>query len=98
MSGITSSHWRKFQNYVFPHRCLGDQYVIYHPGSGDTHLISEATMYIYKLLQENDILTTTDIVERISIEFEDDSINDLYNYTANILEQLKKFAIVEQVG
>ena len=98
MSENTNSLWRILPNYTFLHHRIGEQWVVYHSGSGDTHLLDEASMYIFNLLRAGNTLTEKDIVEKITIEYDDDSTKDLFDYSAKILEQLRQKDLVEKLG
>ncbi len=94
-----SARWKLNPEFQLCWKEWGGQLVLYHTGSGDTHLFDQVGYHILKLLQAK-IMTTDEIREQLLVDtsrftsreydIADISINELLN-------DLQRLGITEQV-
>ena len=96
MSDILHSHWRITGGYGVLIHQFGDQYAVYHRGSGDTHLLHEESVFLLSALNQSS-LSFEELLEKLCAEYGmDDSDRPQQFLTAAIME-FEKLAIIERL-
>ena len=96
MSSLLSTRWRIAGGHKILHRRFSDHCVIYHSGSGDTHLVDGVSFNVLDILNEG-VYTFEGLLKKLMAEFDVDSNSQLREYLTSLLYEFQKLAIVERL-
>ncbi|WP_158590476.1 HPr-rel-A system PqqD family peptide chaperone [Noviherbaspirillum cavernae] len=88
--------WQVAPGQPFSLRVLGDEFVAYHPLSGDTHLLGAAAGHILVALQQSPSDTAA-LAERLASLWQTELHHELALETEGILADLESLALIERV-
>lgn len=73
----------------------GDEFVVYHTGSGNTHALDYLAANVLKLLQASPA-NMAELAETVSRHLDLEQDDDLYEYIERILREFERLGLVEQ--
>ena len=96
MRAILHTQWRIAECCDIVSQRFGDQYAVYHRGSGDTHLLDYAGIF---LLNEIKARTSSfsQLLGKLSAEFEFESAEQPQQYLHAWLAEFQKLSIIERL-
>jgi PqqD family protein of HPr-rel-A system len=96
MRELVSFKWRISKGFNLRIRNLTDQHVIYHCGSGDTHLLDFTGFFVFKQLNV-DAYSFEQLLQKLTNEFEFESSDESKDYLSSLLTEFEKLALVERL-
>lgn len=97
MNGMEHSRWRIAAGYKILNRHFGDQYAIYHCGSGDTHLLDSIPFFVLKKVSEG-VQSFEQLLATVKEEFEYESPDQPRDYLQSVLIELQNLNIIERLA
>jgi len=97
MSATQSSRWQVPRRFELHWRSWGEEYLVFHGGSGDTHLLGEMEAQILKRLQQTPA-HIPELVTELGSALTTDDDDEPYFFVESVLEALEKLALVERVA
>ncbi len=88
--------WRAIPATELEIRRWGSQTVIFHPGTGDTHLFDELGWKLLQLLQEK-TMDTLALIEAFSAQPEASTETDISWQIREILEDMERLALITNI-
>ena len=96
MTDYIGSKWRIYEGYEILNRSFGDQYVVYHCGSGDTHLLDQVSFCVLNELN-GQVRSFEQLLEKLTEEFEFELPEQSQNYLSNLMSELQNQTIIERL-
>lgn len=91
-----SVKWQAITDFDLLWHVWDDEHIVYHTGSGDTHLLSaDAARVLQSLQQESANITDLEIKLASSINLPQD--NQLLSYLETIMTELNKLGVIERI-
>ncbi len=87
--------WRARASSQLHWRSWGDEFVVYHAGSGDTHQLDPIAAELLKSLAQEPA-STFELVTRVSVSLELEADDDLFEYMEKVLCTLSRLDLIEQ--
>lgn len=89
--------WQARAGHELLWRSWGDEYVVYHCGSGDTHLLDAAAARLLRRLLEAPEAASSLELSGLVAETLLMSSEESLEYTSELLEELQRLMLVERV-
>ncbi len=89
-----SGSWRVNAGFDLLWHSWGDEHVVYHCGSGDTHLLDAAATGLLRYLREARVATMDDLSLPVAAALGMPA-DEALEYTGNLLEELERLSLVE---
>lgn len=90
------SKWRTVREFELHWRAWGNEYVVYHGGSGDTHLLDEIGARALQCLQKEEA-TPIQLCRRLAAAAGLETDTALLHKVRKMLEQYQQVGLVESV-
>ena len=91
-----SVKWRTITGFELLWRVWNDEHIIYHTGSGDTHLLSSDAAKVLRSLQK-DAATISDLENKLASVIDVPQDNHLPSYLETIMTDLNKLGVIERI-
>lgn len=96
MHDLKNSWWRISGGFEIIHHCFGEQYAVYHSGSGDTHLLDEAGFFVLNAINHG-TSTCSELAEKLSTQFEFESTQQSREFLNTLLGEFQKLSLIERL-
>ncbi|MGD8939793.1 MAG: HPr-rel-A system PqqD family peptide chaperone [Gammaproteobacteria bacterium] len=96
MRDILHSRWRIEDGGEILSQRFGNQFAIYHRGSGDTHLLDEVSFLLLDEINSSPC-GFAQLLKKLSAEFEFESQEQSQEYLNSLLAEFEKLSIVERL-
>jgi PqqD family protein of HPr-rel-A system len=93
---ILHSRWRIAEGYQLLARRFGDQYAIFHLGSGDTHLVDSISYLVLDQLNTN-VRAFDELLNKLRSEVEFESPEQSQAYLNSLMNEFQKLSIIERL-
>lgn len=90
-----TERWQLLSGFRLRWQSWGDEYVVYHSGSGDTHLLDPIAAEVLKNL-ECASANTSELLDRISISLDIKADGDLAAMLEQLLSEFYKLGLIER--
>ncbi len=88
-----SDYWGVDKQFPLHWHQWGDMHAVYHPGSGQTHIVDDLAAHTLKLL-ETEPSNTAELVTKLSKSLDMDKDDDLYEYIEKALDEFKRLGLI----
>jgi PqqD family protein of HPr-rel-A system len=96
MAADRSTVWRRTETQDLPRRWWEDQLVVYHPGSGDTHLLNLVAGEVLESLQQSPA-NVVELTDRVALRLDRQPDEPLLAQIEQLLHELDELGLVEVV-
>lgn len=88
-----SDYWGVNRLFLLQWHQWGDTHAVYHPGSGQTHIVDDLAAHTLKLI-ETEPSNTAELATRLSKSLDMDKDDDLYEYIEKALDEFKRLGLI----
>jgi PqqD family protein of HPr-rel-A system len=92
----SGARWRAISDSELRWRCWGDECVVYHTGSGDTHLLTAEAVDVLQTLQRKSA-TAEELADRIETSYHVSWDAELEAHIEQVLTHLRQADLIERV-
>ena len=96
MQNLLESKWRVSGGYEILHYRFGDQYAVYHCGSGDTHLVDDVGYWVLAQLNQGERLFQQ-LLSALVAEFDLEAANQPGEFLRAALNEFQNQALIERL-
>jgi PqqD family protein of HPr-rel-A system len=97
MNDYVGSKWRIPDGYEILSRPFGDQFVVYHCGSGDTHLLDQVSFCVLNELNGH-VCSYEQLLEKITDQIEFELPEQSQKYLNDLISEFQKLSIIERIN